>query len=90
MESGQTFHCAADNFIIDAAHAANVLIAYSCRSGQCGSCIGKVLQGEVSYPNGQPDALDISESKEGYALFCSAQPKSDLLIKVPGRGEIDF
>jgi len=64
------------------AHAANILISYSCRSGQCGSCLGRLIAGEVSYPDGQPDALSQAQREQGYALFCSAYAVSDLIIEL--------
>jgi CDP-4-dehydro-6-deoxyglucose reductase len=64
------------------AHAANILISYSCRSGQCGSCLGRLIAGEVSYPDGQPDALNQAQREQGYALFCSAYAASDLIIEL--------
>ena len=57
-------------------------MAYSCRSGQCGSCLGRVLDGEVEYPAGLPDALSRQQAEQGYALFCSAYPRSDLTIEL--------
>ena len=68
--------------MLTAAHAANILISYSCRSGQCGSCLGRLLEGEVNYPSGQPDALSEQQMADGYALFCSAYPVSDLIIEL--------
>jgi CDP-4-dehydro-6-deoxyglucose reductase len=64
------------------AHAANILISYSCRSGQCGSCLGRLITGEVSYPDGPPDALSQAQREQGYALFCSAYAVSDLIIEL--------
>jgi len=64
------------------AHAANILISYSCRSGQCGSCLGRLIAGEVSYQDGQPDALSQAQREQGYALFCSAYAASDLIIEL--------
>ncbi len=79
---GERFDCAAGQSILDAAHAANILVAYSCRSGQCGSCRGRVIDGNVGYPRGLPDALDANEAEQGYALFCSAFAESDLVIEL--------
>jgi CDP-4-dehydro-6-deoxyglucose reductase, E3 len=64
------------------AHAANILISYSCRSGQCGSCLGRLIAGKVSYPHRQPDALSRAQREQGYALFCSAYAVSDLIIEL--------
>ena len=57
-------------------------MAYSCRSGQCGSCRGRVLAGEVAYRDGLPDAIDETEARAGFALFCSAYARSDLVIEL--------
>jgi len=80
VATGEQFDCPAQKSILAAAHAANVLISYSCRSGQCGSCLGKLLRGEIEYPRGLPQALSQQQHDAGYALFCSARATSDLLI----------
>jgi CDP-4-dehydro-6-deoxyglucose reductase len=82
LPGGECFDCAADVSILSAAHAANILISYSCRSGQCGSCIGRVLSGEITYPHGFPDAISAAEGSAGYVLFCSAHATSDLEIEL--------
>ena len=79
---GESFECLAGQLLLDAAHAADVLIAYSCRSGQCRSCIGRVLDGEVCYPKGLPPAISETESQSGLVLFCSAVPASDMTIEL--------
>jgi len=82
MPSGECFDCPGDRPILDAAHAADVLIAYSCRSGQCRSCIGRVIEGEVVYPGGQPRAITAADMQAGLTLFCSAYAVSDLTIEL--------
>jgi len=44
--------------------------------------MGRLIEGEISYPRGQPDALDAQQVRDGYALFCSAVAKSDLVIEL--------
>jgi CDP-4-dehydro-6-deoxyglucose reductase len=82
MPSGEHFECPANKSILNAAHAADILISYSCRSGQCGSCMGRVIAGEITYPKGLPDATNAAEAKAGQVLFCSAYAKSDLVIEI--------
>lgn len=79
---GERFVCPADQSLLDAAHAANILVAYSCRSGQCRSCLVRVHSGEVIYPRGLPAAIDTAESESGLTLCCSALPGSDLVIEL--------
>ena len=82
MPEGESFDCRAGQTVLNAAHAANVLISYSCRSGQCGSCMGRLLEGEVHYPGGRPQALDSRQADDGYVLFCSAFAATDLVIEL--------
>ena len=58
-------------------------MAYSCRGGLCGSCKGRVLEGQVTYPAGMPAAIDSAEAADGRALFCSAHAITDLVIELP-------
>ena len=81
MPSGERFACPEGKTLLDAAHAANVLIGYSCRSGQCRSCLVRIHSGDVVYPRGLPQAIDAAEAEAGYALCCSALPGSDLVIE---------
>jgi len=41
-----------------------------------------VIAGEVTYPQGQPEALSVGQSDAGFALFCSAYALSDLTIEL--------
>jgi len=68
--------------VLDAAHDANILISYSCRGGRCGSCLGRLVEGEIEYPRGRPDALSAEQHACGYALFCSAYAVSNLVIEL--------
>ena len=80
--SGHEFQIAEDEAILDAAlrEKGNVL-PYGCRNGTCGSCMGTILSGEVSYPNGRPPGLSERDQTEGKALLCQARPRSTLVIE---------
>jgi len=41
-----------------------------------------LLDGNVEYPRGLPEALDTEQAQQGYALFCSAVALSDLTIEL--------
>ena len=81
---GQQFTCDENIPLLTAAIRANVLMPYSCRSGRC-TCRGQVESGSYEYVNGQPEAINEQESAEGWALFCSAYPRSDMSIRVMSR-----
>ncbi len=82
---GQEFTCSKDQPILAAAISANILMPYSCRAGNCGSCCGFVDAGDFDYPKGFPNAISEQENAEGRALFCSAYPRSDMTIRVMSR-----
>jgi CDP-4-dehydro-6-deoxyglucose reductase len=68
--------------ILTAALRQGVMLPYSCKNGTCGSCKGKVLQGEVHYPFHPPIALERCDYAENNALMCQAEPLEDLVIQV--------
>jgi len=80
--SGHTFEMEADEKILDAALHYGYAFPYGCRDGACTSCAGKILAGEVHYPEEWPLGLSEEDHEKGLALFCQAQPLSDLEIEV--------
>ena len=79
--SGHEFEVEKGETILDAAMRQSIDLPYGCRSGACGSCVGYVLKGEVSYED-QPMALSEDMIEENMALFCSAMANSDLEISI--------
>lgn len=80
--SGHTFTANENEFILDAALRQGVSLPYGCRTGSCGTCLGKVLSGEISYPDGLPLTVMEHEHKEGKAVFCVSVAKSDLVLDI--------
>jgi NAD(P)H-flavin reductase/ferredoxin len=72
------FPCEPNESVLDAAQRAGFEIPFSCRKGVCGTCKGRVVEGEVRAFAG--DALGGAERAEGQVLFCNARPRSDLVI----------
>lgn len=67
-----------DETVLAAALRQNVMIPYSCRGGSCGTCSATVVQGEVTYPYGEPEGM-----ASGQAFLCQAHAQTDLVIEVP-------
>jgi len=78
---GHVFPCDADETILTAALRAGLLIPYGCKNGACGSCKGRVLDGEVEHGPHQATTLPEMERTQGRALFCVARPKGDVTIE---------
>jgi len=64
--------------LLDQAEQAGISIPYSCRSGKCGRCKVKLMEGEVSILTNE--ALNDKEREEGYILACSCIPLSDITL----------
>jgi CDP-4-dehydro-6-deoxyglucose reductase len=79
--SGREFVVEAGESVLAGALRQGVMLPYSCRGGTCGSCRGRLLSGEVDYPDGLPEALSEQERARGEALFCQAIPRGDLRIE---------
>src|SRR5258708_9037268 len=77
-----TFSAAPDQSLLDAALGASLNLPHSCKSGNCGSCRARLLQGEVHYPNGPPLGLSDAETADGFVLMCQARARSDLCIEI--------
>ena len=77
-----SFACDDGETVLAAAMRAELMIPYGCRNGACGTCKSRIIEGEVDYGHFQAGTLTDNEKKQGLALLCVAQPKTDLVIEV--------
>ena len=80
-KSNINFSAAPDQSLLDAALGASLNLPHSCKSGNCGSCRARLLQGEIHYPNGPPLGLSETEAADGFVLMCQARARTDLCIE---------
>ena len=78
--SGHQFSCEADETVLSAAIRAGVGLPYSCKSGACSSCKGKIVSGNVQHKPYQARSLTEEEAAAGYSLLCCAVPQGDLCL----------
>ncbi|MGF1590804.1 MAG: ferredoxin--nitrite reductase [Pleurocapsa sp.] len=69
--------CNDNEYILDAAKQANIEIENSCRAGTCGTCIARILKGEVTY---EEDYDALGGLEPGEVLTCCAKPVSSIVI----------
>lgn len=72
----------ANETVLAAALRQGYQFPHDCQSGTCGTCRGKIIEGQVTYDEPMFICLSEEEREAGYALFCSAKPLSDLQIYV--------
>lgn len=60
-----------DQTVLEAAEGAGVEIPYSCRIGECGVCVTRLLQGQVTMA--VESGLDPTDKAQGYILACQAK-----------------
>ena len=79
--SGHEFDVEEGESVLTAALRQNLVLPYGCRNGACGSCKGRIVEGQVDYGVYQRKALTEEEKAQGKALFCQAKPLTDLVIE---------
>lgn len=66
--------CATTTPLLDAMLSEGIDAPYSCREGDCGSCVARLVSGTVDHGNGI--ALEPEDIDDGYLLACQATPRS--------------
>ena len=84
----QTFTADDDHTLLDAALAAGLALPYGCRTGVCGACKGKVVQGRVDLGAYGEHALPATARDDGHALLCCARARSDLVLEISAPAQI--
>lgn len=70
-----------DETVLEAAESAGVAIPFGCRTGACGTCAGRLVEGDASHRR-PPRALRSGHLRDGYVLCCIATPETDCRVEV--------
>jgi ferredoxin len=75
--------------VLDAAEAADIGLPFGCKTGACGTCTARVLDGEVVHRR-PPRALKDRHLDDGYVLTCIAVPRTDAHLEVGAEIQADL
>ena len=79
---GESFDCAEDQTLLDAALRAGIHLPHACGHGLCGTCKVQVMDGEVEHGGRIAFRTDGRlERDEGHCLACCAKPAGDVVIE---------
>jgi CDP-4-dehydro-6-deoxyglucose reductase len=79
--SGHEFVTEEGETILASSLRHGLALPYSCRSGLCGACKGKIVSGGVDHGEYEEKALSAQDRASGKALFCQARPLTDLVVE---------
>lgn len=84
---GFSLTAAENETVLEAALRHGYFFPHLCQMGVCGTCKGKVLQGDVDFVR-EVTGLTQNERLAGEVLFCSVKAASDLVIEVNDFGNM--
>jgi NAD(P)H-flavin reductase/ferredoxin len=80
-----SFPCEPREFVLDAAERAGFSMPCSCRKGACNTCEAGLVAGEV-----EQGGRGRRSARDGVALMCRSQPRTDLTIRPKRFERIDI
>ena len=87
LANGVAFAAEPGTSILDAGLAQGVVLEHGCRTGRCGSCKARVVQGTTA-PLRAPLALTDIELAEGWVLTCTSEALTDVQLDVEDLGRL--
>jgi ferredoxin-NADP reductase len=76
--SAVAYKMSSDETLLESSEKHGVLIPSGCRQGSCGTCVTKLLGGEVRM--GPQEALSDEQQSQGYILPCVSRPVTDVTL----------
>ena len=87
LSNGTRFEAERGMTLLDAALDQGVVLEHSCRTGRCGSCRARVINGTTSTLR-EPVALTADELKHGWVLTCTHEATTDVHLDVEDLGAL--
>lgn len=81
IPNGRSFEARADESLLDAALRQGVVFDYSCRTGRCSSCKGRVRSGETSAAHDEI-GLSAEDKAHGFVLTCVRKARGPVELEI--------
>lgn len=85
--SGRIFEARPDESLLDAGLRQGVGLNYSCRTGRCSACKGRVLSGETVASHDEP-GLTVREREQGFILTCVRNACGPVTMEIDDLGDV--
>lgn len=85
--SGRRFEARAGESLLDAALRQGVVLDYSCRTGRCSSCKGRVRAGETAALHDET-GLSAEDKAHGFILTCAREARGPVELEIEDLGDI--
>jgi CDP-4-dehydro-6-deoxyglucose reductase, E3 len=85
LSNHKQFTAGADISLLDAAKTQGLVLEHSCRTGRCGACKAKVIQGATKLLKTEA-SLEINELDAGFILTCCRTAISDTRLDIEDLG----
>jgi CDP-4-dehydro-6-deoxyglucose reductase, E3 len=87
--SGRRFEARSDESLLDAALRQGVAWGYSCRTGRCSSCKGRVVAGDTTAAH-EELGLSADDRAQGFVLTCVRRACSPIKLEMDDLGDIQL
>src|SRR3954469_6216138 len=85
--NGRRYEARSDESLLDAALRQGVVLDYSCRTGRCSSCKGRVHSGETVTIHDEL-GLTAEEKALGFILTCVRQARGPVDLEIDDLGDV--
>ncbi|HFD12447.1 MAG TPA: 2Fe-2S iron-sulfur cluster binding domain-containing protein [Crenotrichaceae bacterium] len=82
----QNYHCKAEQTVLDALLAADVVVPYGCRQGVCHSCLMRSMDGAP--PDEAQVGLNDAQVAQNHFLACQCYPEQDMQVCLPEHSQL--
>ncbi|MHB8166343.1 MAG: 2Fe-2S iron-sulfur cluster-binding protein [Sulfuricella sp.] len=89
LPSGKEFTAEKNETVLEAALRSGIALNYSCNTGTCGGCGGRILSGQIRETRQHDFHLSDTQKAQGHVLLCVTAAQSDLEIEVKEAGGIE-